>query len=187
MLYLSPCIKEALYFASEKHNGQYRKGGDVPYITHPVLVAFGVSKYTDDEEIIAGALLHDVLEDCEDVSLVLLQEKFGARIAKIVDDVSILATEEHTTWKKKKQMYLDKIKHVSNDALIIIAVDKMVNMQAYFSALKDKGEIELSQYFGGSPGGYLWYYTEVGNILKSTLEGHLIVQSYFNLLKTLKE
>ncbi len=187
MLHLSSRIKEALYFASKKHDGQYRKGGNVPYVTHPVLVAFGVSEYTEDEEIITGALLHDVLEDCEDISYTLLQEKFGNRVAQMVDDVSIIVIEERMTWKKKKQMYLDKIKHISNEALVIVAVDKMVNMQAYFSALKERGEKELSQYFGGNPDEYLWYYAMVGDILKSRLKEHQVVQDYLKLLELCKK
>ena len=103
-------IKRALYFAAQKHDGQYRKGGRVPYIVHPVLVALSLSEYTDDERIITAALLHDVLEDCPDVSLTHLQEEFGQHIAQLVDEVSLVKEEEYATWKEKKMAYLEKIK-----------------------------------------------------------------------------
>jgi len=80
-------IKKALYFACEKHDGQYRKGGRIPYIAHPVLVVFGVQKYTSDEDVIATALLHDVLEDCPDVSIDILQKEFGDRITNLVKEM----------------------------------------------------------------------------------------------------
>ena len=83
-------IKKALYFAAEKHDGQYRRiGNKLPYIIHPVEVAFGVSRYTDDEEVIASALLHDVLEDCPDVCMRFLKKEFNGRIAKIVNEVTV--------------------------------------------------------------------------------------------------
>lgn len=58
----------ALAFAREKHDGQFRKGGE-PYIVHPLTMACNaISMGIKDDNIIATLLLHDVPEDC-DVSL----------------------------------------------------------------------------------------------------------------------
>lgn len=179
-------IKRALYFAAQKHDGQYRKGGRVPYIVHPVLVALSLSEYTDDERIITAALLHDVLEDCSDVSLAHLQEEFGQHIAQLVDEVSLVEEEEYATWKEKKMAYLEKIKTASPDALIIVAIDKMSNLQAYFSALREKNENVIS-HFRGTPDDYRWYYAEIGNILKSALGEHQIVKDYFEISELCKK
>ena len=119
-------IKKALYFATEKHDGQYRKGsGRVPYIAHPVQVAFIVSTYTKDAEVIAAAFLHDVIEDCPNVSVNLLRKEFGNKIAQLVDEVSLVANKKFATWKERKEIYLKKIKDASKEALIIVAVDKV--------------------------------------------------------------
>ena len=56
-------IGEAAVFAERAHRGVFRKGTDIPYITHPMEAAVIVSAFTDDEEMIAAALLHDVMED----------------------------------------------------------------------------------------------------------------------------
>ena len=56
-------IGEAAAFADKAHKGAFRKGTKIPYITHPMETAVIVSAFTDDEEIIAAALLHDVMED----------------------------------------------------------------------------------------------------------------------------
>lgn len=58
-----PQTLKALQIAKHYHNGQNRKTGE-PYIVHPVrvcahLIAIGII----DDEILAAALLHDVLED----------------------------------------------------------------------------------------------------------------------------
>ena len=56
-------INQALIVAAKAHSGQTRKGTNIPYITHPVAVALLASDYTDDEDVIIGALFHDILED----------------------------------------------------------------------------------------------------------------------------
>ena len=178
-------IKKALYFACEKHDGQYRKGGRIPYIAHPVLVVFGVQKYTSDEDVIATALLHDVLEDCPDVSIDILQKEFGDRITNLVKEVSFISDKKYATWKEKKEAYLEKIKDVSNDALVIIANDKITNFQAYFNLLQ-KGS-EVVKKFHGTPEEYYWYYNEVANILKTRLIDHLIIKEYCELLDSYKK
>ena len=50
-------IGEAAVFAERAHRGVFRKGTDIPYITHPMEAAVIVSAFTDDEEMIAAALL----------------------------------------------------------------------------------------------------------------------------------
>lgn len=174
---MSPVVKKALYFAAERHNGQYRKVSHVPYIAHCVQVAFNVQAYTDDEEIIAAAFLHDVLEDCADVSIDLLQKEFSDRIARIVSEISLFREQKYATWKEKKEAYLTKIREASKEALIIVAVDKMSNLQSYFDALRSKDEV-VTRCFGGRPNEYRWYYTAIGNILMSTLGEHPAAKDY---------
>ena len=96
-------FKKALYFACEKHDGQYRRGGNVPYVAHPVLVTFTIRKYTDDENILCAALLHDVIEDCPDVSIDLLKNEFGNQITELVTEVSFVDNKNCKTWKEKKE------------------------------------------------------------------------------------
>ena len=183
---LSPLVKKSLYFAAQKHDGQYRKGNHVPYITHPVQVAFSVSSYTNNEEIIAAAFIHDVLEDCDNVSLSFLKKEFGDKVAKLVNEVSFVKNKKYSTWKDKRKKQLLKIKRASKDALLIIAVDKMVNFQSYFDALKKKGA-KIQRDFGGTPDEYRWFYTEIENILKFVLGNHPIAKDYTLLWKLYKK
>ena len=55
-------VKRALDFATEKHKGQKRIGGD-DYITHPVAVCEKVKNLGCSEEYQITALFHDLLED----------------------------------------------------------------------------------------------------------------------------
>ncbi|MCI8532848.1 MAG: bifunctional (p)ppGpp synthetase/guanosine-3',5'-bis(diphosphate) 3'-pyrophosphohydrolase, partial [Lachnospiraceae bacterium] len=71
-----PLFERAAVFATVAHRGETRKGSRIPYLVHPMEVAAIVAEMTDDQELIAAAVLHDVVEDT-DVTLPELQEFFG--------------------------------------------------------------------------------------------------------------
>ena len=58
-------INKAILFATEAHKGTVRKGSKLPYILHPLEAGVIVSSMTNDENVIAAAILHDVLEDTD--------------------------------------------------------------------------------------------------------------------------
>jgi guanosine-3',5'-bis(diphosphate) 3'-pyrophosphohydrolase len=77
---------EALDFAVEAHAGQWRKSGD-SYILHPCNVARILAEEMEvrDPEILAAALLHDTVEDVEQVTTEVIGERFGKNVEAIVD------------------------------------------------------------------------------------------------------
>ncbi len=82
-------VRRAYEFAARAHAGKFRRSGE-PYITHPLAVAEILARLQLDQETIAAAILHDVLEDT-DVSIDELREVFGERIARLVDGVTKLS------------------------------------------------------------------------------------------------
>ena len=78
-----PLFEQACIFAAVAHRGATRKGGRIPYLVHPVEAAGIVAEMTDDEDLIAAAVLHDILEDT-DVTYEELEQFFGSRIAGYV-------------------------------------------------------------------------------------------------------
>lgn len=184
----SSLIKNAVYFAAEQHDGQYRKGVRVPFFAHPVLVAFGVLQYTQDEKTLAAAILHDVLEDCPNVTEKKIEKIFGKEICKIVTEVTFVKgkNDKNKTWKDRKKTNINKIKNASREALLIIASDKICNMKGYFEFAQLNGQKELSKLFNGSLEDHFWYYDEILLILKSKLIRHPIVREYDRILKYYK-
>jgi len=62
----TPLILTASIHATIAHRGQFRKGTDIPYVTHPLQVSRILAeetKYPVSSELIAAAILHDVVED----------------------------------------------------------------------------------------------------------------------------
>jgi GTP pyrophosphokinase len=97
-------IRRAYEFAARAHAGRWRRSGE-PYITHPLAVAEILAKLQLDQETVAAALLHDVLEDTE-VTLEELRVVFGERVARLVDGVTKLgqirwASESEPTEREK--------------------------------------------------------------------------------------
>ena len=56
-------LNKAIVYAVKAHNGQVRKGTQVPYILHPLEAASIVGTLTTDEKVIAAAVLHDVVDE----------------------------------------------------------------------------------------------------------------------------
>ena len=66
------------------HEGQMRDNGEDYYKAHVKVVGEMVANLTQDEEVIAAAYLHDVLEDCPDVDVNKIKDMFGDRVACFV-------------------------------------------------------------------------------------------------------
>lgn len=80
-------LLNAALFASNAHMGQMRGKTGQPYVHHLIEVAQILSGVTDDPEVLAAALLHDVVEDTP-VTAEELAVIFGQRVADLVLEVS---------------------------------------------------------------------------------------------------
>lgn len=76
-------LGRAIADASVAHEGQYTKDG-LPYILHPLHV---MDQFTDSVEKIV-AVLHDVVEDCDEWTVARVLENYGPLIAAAVDALS---------------------------------------------------------------------------------------------------
>ncbi|TKB23552.1 bifunctional (p)ppGpp synthetase/guanosine-3',5'-bis(diphosphate) 3'-pyrophosphohydrolase [Desulfopila sp. IMCC35006] len=77
---------QALDFSVEAHADQWRRSGDA-YILHPCSVAKILAEEMDitHPEILAAALLHDTVEDVEEITADLVGQKFGSYVQAIVE------------------------------------------------------------------------------------------------------
>jgi (p)ppGpp synthase/HD superfamily hydrolase len=144
------------------HGDDVRKGTDIPYISHLLQVAGMVVEAGGDEEQALAALLHDVLEDHgEDISLGEIREKFGVRVAGIVDDCSdaVITKDnpEKGPWRQRKEAYLARVGHKSRDSLLVSTADKVHNARAIADDYMRLGNA-LWVRFNGGEDGTKWYY-----------------------------
>ncbi|MDF2379472.1 MAG: HD domain-containing protein [Candidatus Gracilibacteria bacterium] len=158
---LTPLILKAITSATRLHNGATRKVDDTPFIVHPFSVAWIISEVTDDEEIIAAALLHDVLEDVKGYREEDMLRDFGPRITGIVKDVTEdkdpnKEYNEKATWKKRKMGYIDHLRTASPEAMILSCSDKISNLTSFLRDYRELGE-EIWEYFNASREEKFWY------------------------------
>jgi guanosine-3',5'-bis(diphosphate) 3'-pyrophosphohydrolase len=131
--------KLAWNFAKQAHRGQVRKFINKPYFgAHVVKVNGIVKQYTVDEDLLCAALLHDTLEDCyedPEVGLVELKEIFGNRIGNLVWELTSDGDEiDHNYDGSKTEYLIEKMIHMSDDALIIKLADRLQNISDAFTA-----------------------------------------------------
>jgi GTP diphosphokinase / guanosine-3',5'-bis(diphosphate) 3'-diphosphatase len=130
----SPLVRAAYERASSAHAGQVRNGsGGLPYIAHPVAVAARLEALDYDEDVLAAALLHDVVED-SDTTLEELRSEFGERVAGLVaalsDDESIV------DYRERKDEHRVRVREHDGDAFAIYASDKLTNSSTLHEALE---------------------------------------------------
>jgi (p)ppGpp synthase/HD superfamily hydrolase len=76
-------VTRAIEFATEHHKTMIRTGTKIPYLTHLFNVCKIFAERNCDDEILAAALLHDIVEDTT-VTIQVVEAKFGVRVAAMV-------------------------------------------------------------------------------------------------------
>ena len=132
-------LDRAIRFAVECHAGTERRGKGFPYIVHPMEAMAIAATMSADQEILAAAVLHDVVEDT-DVTLEDLRSLFGDRIAKLVDSESD-RLDQGLDWRARKEDSLKRLKEASRDEKIVALGDKLSNMRAIARDYTSEGEV----------------------------------------------
>ena len=126
-------LDKAIGFAARAHAGQVRKGTSTPYILHPLEAAAICATVTDDLEVLAAAVLHDVVEDTG-ISIDQVEEEFEARVANLVTGESEDKREglpAAETWRIRKEEAIEHIRSAEDPGVKIICLgDKLSNMRA---------------------------------------------------------
>jgi GTP diphosphokinase / guanosine-3',5'-bis(diphosphate) 3'-diphosphatase len=121
-------VIDALAFAADKHRDQRRKDkGASPYINHPVALAhiLAIEGGIADPIAIAGALLHDTIEDTE-TTYEELVERFGKSTA----DVVMECTDDKSLPKgERKELQVAHAPHMSHAAKLVKLADKIANLR----------------------------------------------------------
>lgn len=177
-------IERAVRFAAQAHKGDMRKGSKLPYIIHPIETMMLVAKETNDNDVIAAAVLHDVIEDTE-VTLEQLERVFGPRIAELVALESENKREDqpkHATWKIRKQENLDREKDAPVEAKLIMLADKVSNLRATAKDIAKNGPNVWEKFNMKDPKEQEWYYRSVAEVL-AELRDRPLYKEYIGLLE----
>ena len=177
-------INQAILFATHAHSGTFRKGTNMPYIMHPLEAAVIVSQMTTDEALIAAAVLHDTVEDCEDISIEDIKHTFGEKVAQLV---SAESEDKTKTWQERKSHTLEFLKNeASEDVKIVTLGDKLSNMRAIARDYKVIGDQLWERFNVKDKTRIGWYYKGLGESL-SSMSSYEQYQEYIKLVNEVFE
>ena len=154
-------IQKAIIFATLKHEGQKRKGTEIPYIVHPMEVMQILTEMQCTERVIIAGILHDTLEDT-DTTPEEIEKLFGSDVLAIVQTES---EDKSKTWRERKQATIDHLKNAGAETRLVCFADKLSNIRSMY---RDKLEIgaELWKRFNADKDSIEWYYRGIADAVK---------------------
>ena len=157
-------FEEAAHLAVDAHAGSVRKGDGSPYVFHPFEVAAIVAGVSRDEEVIAAALLHDVVEDTS-FSAEELRRRFGNRVADLVaseteDKREGIPPEE--SWRIRKEESLAELEGTDDPGVKLLwLADKLSNLRSLARMREREGDAMWNRFHMNDPKQQEWYYRGV--------------------------
>lgn len=168
-------IAQAINLAFRKHNDQYRKGTNFPYIIHPLnVMRYLMMEMADDncitDEVIIAGILHDLVEDT-DITLDEINDIFGAEVERLVNSASepeVLKKnkDQKGTWHDRKLFTIKHLRFLDKPTKLLSCCDKLDNARSMNEDFLFNGE-KLWKRFNASKDDIFWYYKECLNSYKT--------------------
>jgi (p)ppGpp synthase/HD superfamily hydrolase len=134
----SELVGDALETARRAHAGQLRRGSDGrPFIDHPLAVAERLVELGYGDEVLAAALLHDVVEK-GDTGIDELRGRFGDVVADLV--AAMTEDDSIESYEERKEEHRRRVASADRAALAIFAADKLTNVAMLREAYSLIGE-----------------------------------------------
>ncbi len=166
-------IEQVLLLAQSAHTGQTRDDGH-PYVIHPIRVAKMLLEDMEERDVnvIAAALLHDVVEDTS-VTLEEIHQQFGQRIAELVNSVTRPRAKEETEADKltTKPKNYQKIFASAPETICIKAADILDNMRSWVAGeAVVRAQGKLSRWLNEARSWYLPIGEKAGHGIKEKMQ-----------------
>lgn len=165
-------IERAMRIAVRAHLGQTRKEGDLPYISHPAMVALILTRHGFSDEVIAAGLVHDTVEDT-DVTSEDLRRELGDEVAGMVAAVTY---DDSLSWEEKRKKYIETVRNSPEGAKAVSTADKIHNAQSLIIAHGEQGS-GLWKIFNAGKEKKLWFENAMLTMLKENWK-HPLVDEY---------
>lgn len=131
-------LRDAWELAVEAHADQARASDDSPYVHHPAEVAeLLVAEGLGDDELLAAALLHDVVED-SDVAQEEIRARFGEEVARLVE--AMTEDEGIEPYEERKLAHRRQVEAAGPRVAAIYAADKLAKLREMRSLYAAVGE-----------------------------------------------
>ncbi len=169
----------ASIYAAEAHRNDLRKKTLIPYLAHLWSAAALVLEYGGDDQQVAAALLHDVVEDHGGTArLADVRLKFGDAVADLVAGLSdsmvdATAGEQKPPWRERKTEYLRHLDGADERVALVSACDKLHNARCILADLWVVGDEVWQRFNASDPEDQLWYYDGLVHALRGKVPAPL--------------
>lgn len=177
---MTTLAEKALQIALAAHAKQVRKIDHSPYIVHPIMVAMKLARYGFRDEVVAAALVHDVLEDTQ-YGRDALVEALGEEVVLLVDAVS---EDKSLPWEDRKRLYIETVRAATDEVKAISASDKIHNAESLIDGYEKVGS-DMWQNFTRTREQQLWFQHEMLAMLQSSWK-HPLVEEYADVVAQLQ-
>ena len=137
---------------------------------------------TSDQEILAAAVLHDVVEDT-DITIDEIRAQFGDRVAELVDTESD-RLNDLPDWRSRKEDSLKRLANASREEKIVALGDKLSNMRAIARDYTTKGDAFWELFRIKEKSVHAWRYHALVDAL-SSLSDTYAYQEFQYLVKSI--
>ncbi|MEH1896963.1 MAG: HD domain-containing protein [Nostoc sp.] len=169
---LTTRFEEALVYATQLHAEQVRRISGVPYISHLLSVTALVLEDGGSEDEAIAALLHDAIEDRGGRRTgEIIRQKFGDKVADIVEACTESDVVPQPPWKERKQKYLENISQGSPEVLRVALADKVHNARSNLTEWDLYGDKAWNKEQRQRT---LWFYRSVITVAQTLTDSRLV-------------
>lgn len=172
-------IEKAARIAVDAHKTQLRKDDASPYIVHPFMVATILLKHGFRDEVVAAALVHDVIEDTE-YPVEKMALELGPDVMHIVRAVT---QDDALSWDDKKKNYIETVRAGDAEVKAVATADKIHNAESLLGGHERRG-IDIWAHFNAGKDKKLWFENAMLTMLQETWQ-HPLVDEYAALVARL--
>lgn len=173
---LSDRLITAINVATTAHDGHFRKGTSIPYVSHLFGVMHLVATETSDEDIVIAALFHDILEDVPDqYSAEEMATEFGLNVVKLVRGVT--KNSELGSWQERADAYLSHLEEAPEGSVLISGADKFHNLSSILMDIDAHGD-DLWNRFNSGKERQQWWYSSVYDLVSRRLPDVSFLPAY---------
>ena len=142
------------------------------YILHTIETMVTVMRHSWDDDVIAAAVLHDVVEDTS-VTNKRVEKEFVHRVASLVASLSEDKKKKllpEATWRARKWQTIFRMRNADEDTKLICLADNLSNLREMRHDYEKIGDELWARFNQKDKTMHEWYYKELLSILIKTFE-----------------
>ena len=178
-------LEKAAAFAAKYHAGQTRKLGGEPRLIHLYETVANAALATEDEDVLAAAMLHDTLEETS-ATEEMLRAEFGDNITNIVlwcSEDKMRERPANETWQERKVAFNERTKIAPREAQIVLLSAKLSNMRSVAAHFHKYGDSIWESFNNLDKYAHDWYHRSALEEALVDLEDEFIYKEYRRMIE----